>query len=111
MLRRFSALVLLIFALVAPVQAAKNTSPPSQYHATQLAMFATESAAQAHCPKDQVVWLNTNSGIYHEKGMLARISARRLAPMRRSSTGNDFMSSFWQRKETGCASNSESAGP
>jgi hypothetical protein len=32
-------------------------------------MFSTEAAAQAHCPKDEVVWLNTNSGIYHEKGM------------------------------------------
>jgi hypothetical protein len=34
-----------------------------------LQLFASESAAQAHCPRDQVVWLNTNSGIYHEKGM------------------------------------------
>jgi hypothetical protein len=32
-------------------------------------MFQTEAAAQAHCPRDQVVWLNTNSGIHHEKGM------------------------------------------
>ena len=36
---------------------------------TDLALFATEDAAQAHCPKDEVVWLNTNTGIYHEKGM------------------------------------------
>jgi hypothetical protein len=34
-----------------------------------LQLFAAESAAQAHCPRDVVVWLNTNSGIYHEKGM------------------------------------------
>jgi hypothetical protein len=34
-----------------------------------LPMFATEGAAQVHCPKDEVVWLNTSSGIYHEKGM------------------------------------------
>ncbi|HEY0396007.1 MAG TPA: hypothetical protein VGD01_16035 [Candidatus Elarobacter sp.] len=34
-----------------------------------LLLFATEGAAQAHCPRDQVVWLNTNSGIYHDKGM------------------------------------------
>lgn len=34
-----------------------------------LRLFATESAAQKHCPNDEVVWLNTNSGIYHEKGM------------------------------------------
>ena len=31
--------------------------------------FDTEEAAQAHCPSDVVVWLNTNSGIYHERGM------------------------------------------
>ena len=34
-----------------------------------LQLFSRESAAQAHCPRDIVVWLNTNSGIYHEKGM------------------------------------------
>jgi len=34
-----------------------------------LQLFATEAAAQKHCPHDEVVWLNTNSGIYHEKGM------------------------------------------
>jgi hypothetical protein len=33
-----------------------------------LATFDTESAAQAHCLRDEVVWLNTNSAIYHEKG-------------------------------------------
>ena len=34
-----------------------------------LRLFDTEAAAQAHCPRDEVVWLNTNSGVYHEKGM------------------------------------------
>jgi hypothetical protein len=34
-----------------------------------LQLYASEPAAQAHCPRDQVVWLNTNSGIYHERGM------------------------------------------
>lgn len=29
----------------------------------------SESAAQAHCPSDTVVWLNTRSGIWHEKRM------------------------------------------
>jgi len=32
--------------------------------------FDTESAAQAHCSTDTVVWLNTKSHIYHEKGMV-----------------------------------------
>ena len=31
-------------------------------------LFDTESAAQARCPKDVVVWLNIPSGIYHYKG-------------------------------------------
>jgi hypothetical protein len=33
------------------------------------ALFQTEAAAQAHCPRDTVVWLNIPTGIYHEKGM------------------------------------------
>ncbi len=37
--------------------------------AQSLPFFQTETAAQAHCPKDTVVWLNTPSGIYHLKGM------------------------------------------
>lgn len=37
--------------------------------ATDIPMFDTEAAAQAHCPSDTVVWLNTRTGIYHEKGM------------------------------------------
>ncbi len=30
--------------------------------------FNDEASAQAHCTNDQVVWLNTRSKIYHEKG-------------------------------------------
>ena len=29
--------------------------------------FDTDSAAQAHCPSDEVVWLNTRRHKYHEK--------------------------------------------
>jgi hypothetical protein len=32
-------------------------------------LFTTEESARTHCPRDEVVWLNLNSGIYHEKGM------------------------------------------
>ncbi|HEX3463042.1 MAG TPA: hypothetical protein VHS78_03180 [Candidatus Elarobacter sp.] len=32
--------------------------------------FDTESGAQAHCPSDVVVWLNTNSRVYHLKGQV-----------------------------------------
>lgn len=31
-------------------------------------LFSSEDAAQAHCPRDTVVWLNIPSGIYHYKG-------------------------------------------
>ncbi len=44
------------------VPAVAAVSPPLQ-------LFPSESAAQAHCPRDVVVWLNTASGIYHEQGM------------------------------------------
>jgi hypothetical protein len=30
--------------------------------------FASEQAAQRHCPADAVVWLNTSSANYHFKG-------------------------------------------
>ena len=59
--------------LLSPVTASAGKHPKTVTQAPVLSgslqLFASESAAQAHCPKDQVVWLNTNSGIYHEKGM------------------------------------------
>ena len=30
--------------------------------------FQTEDAAQQHCPKDVVVWLNIPTGVFHFKG-------------------------------------------
>ena len=66
MVRQLLVLALLAIALVAPIRA---STPPTYHRVAQLVMFSTESAAQAHCPKDEVVWLNTSSGIYHEKGM------------------------------------------
>lgn len=32
------------------------------------ARFTTEREAQAHCPKDVVVWVNLPTGVYHFKG-------------------------------------------
>jgi len=72
MLRRLLALGLLLAVVqAAPVLASSRhpTPTPGAAKSGQLAMFSTEAAAQARCPKDEVVWLNTNSGIYHEKGM------------------------------------------
>jgi hypothetical protein len=66
MFRRLIASLLLAVVLVP--SASYATSHASVTNA-QVAMFDTEAAAQAHCPHDVVVWLNTNSGIYHEKGM------------------------------------------
>ena len=33
-----------------------------------LDQFSTEAAAQKHCPTDTVVWLNTQTGVWHYKG-------------------------------------------
>jgi hypothetical protein len=68
------ALVVALFAfagltpvqsLAAPVAIAQAASV-AQASLPQL--FTTEDAAQAHCPRDVVVWLNIPSGIYHYKG-------------------------------------------
>ncbi|HTJ27604.1 MAG TPA: hypothetical protein VMA36_15700 [Candidatus Limnocylindria bacterium] len=70
MFRRFLTAVLLSAALIpVPSLAATPHPKPQAAQSTTLAQFSTEAAAQAHCPSDQVVWLNTRSGIYHEKGM------------------------------------------
>ena len=62
-----SATVLFSPTLALATKHATTASAPVTTGSLQL--FASESAAQKHCPRDQVVWLNTNSGIYHEKGM------------------------------------------
>jgi len=71
----------LMLAIVLAVSTTTAVRPPiavaSAHHATttapattgDLKLFETESGAQRHCPQGEVVWLNTNSGIYHEKGM------------------------------------------
>jgi hypothetical protein len=72
MLNRLCAALLAAALLFAPTDAsAKRSKTVTQAPVTtgSLQLYATESAAQAHCPRDVVVWLNTNSGIYHEKGM------------------------------------------
>lgn len=72
MIRRF-ALAAALFAFVGSLPTYGATGPGSA-RATVLAqaslppLFDTESAAQAHCPRDTVVWLNIPSGIYHYKG-------------------------------------------
>jgi len=70
MIRRIAIAIFLAVALLPSAgEAATHHPKPPTASSAQLAQFETEAAAQAHCPRDQVVWLNTNSGIYHEKGM------------------------------------------
>jgi hypothetical protein len=59
-----------------PVTTGSSPSPPNptpspspgQTTPPTMQQFDTESAAQAHCPSDVVVWLNTRSNLYHRKG-------------------------------------------
>jgi len=71
-LRLASAALLLIAMMTSPSAsfASKHrTTATAPVTAGDLQLFSSEASAQRHCPKDEVVWLNTNSGIYHEKGM------------------------------------------
>ena len=58
-----------IFAPSASYASGHRTPATAPVVTGNLQLFASESAAQKHCPRDEVVWLNTKSGIYHEKGM------------------------------------------
>jgi hypothetical protein len=57
--RRSSSNVLMALALSC---AACGQSP------TVLTVYRTEGQAQTHCPKDSVVWLDAQSGLYYLKG-------------------------------------------
>jgi len=77
-MRKLSATLTLVLTLVfligaqRPTVTLAHTQAPIQwvaaYTSSDIPMFDTEAAAQKHCPNDTVVWLNTNSGIYHLKG-------------------------------------------
>jgi len=70
MVRRvFLAIIVMSLELLFPSIQRVNATTTASASSVVLDKFATEDAAQAHCPKDEVVWLNTASGIYHEKGM------------------------------------------
>jgi hypothetical protein len=73
MYKRFAlAAALLAFVPLLPTLGSASPLPVTQAaivaQASLPPLFDTESAAQAHCPKDVVVWLNIPSGIYHYKG-------------------------------------------
>jgi hypothetical protein len=65
--RNFAVALLGAFMVVAPVAASAAHGAPVTQGTPHL--YATEDAAQRHCPRDEVVWLNTATGIYHERGM------------------------------------------
>lgn len=54
-----------------PVYTHETTALKHRQHrdSSSLHLYSTEEAASGHCPNDAVVWLNTNTGIYHERGM------------------------------------------
>lgn len=63
-----------VFGTVAiPHASAATASVPPSIVAQALTLFESESAAQAHCPHDVVVWLNTRSGIYVKVNLLAQL--------------------------------------
>lgn len=83
MLRRFLAALAVSVAFAAPAFAdpmdtgdassGTGTVHHARYGSTATKaapsnQYADESAAQAHCPADTVVWLNLHSGIWHLKG-------------------------------------------
>jgi hypothetical protein len=72
MFQRF-ALTAALLSSVALIPSYGLASPTPSAHTVILAqslpqLFPTERGAQAHCPRDTVVWLNIPSGIYHYKG-------------------------------------------
>ncbi len=71
--KRAGLAILLAAAVLMPWAAAANPASPQAPIAivayASIPMFSTEAAAQRHCPSDVVVWLNTKTGIWHEKGM------------------------------------------
>ena len=72
MLKRIAVALLGAALLFSPATASAGkhkTVTQAPVTSGSLQLFENESAAQRHCPRDIVVWLNTNSGIYHEKGM------------------------------------------
>ena len=72
MLRRLALIAALFgFLVTLPTlssAAVATASQPAIVAQSSPPLFDTEAAAQAHCPKDVVVWLNIASGIYHYKG-------------------------------------------
>lgn len=57
-MKRFIAFTVLLFLV--PVLTA--------YADIGLTLYTMQKTAQQHCPNDEVVWLNTKTGIWHVQG-------------------------------------------
>ena len=72
MLRRLALIAALFGFLGAmpmpPSTVVASASQPVIVVQSSPPLFDSEAAAQAHCPKDVVVWLNVPTGIFHYKG-------------------------------------------
>ena len=72
MLKRLAfAAALFVFVGLVPTYGTASPGPTAQVVFVAQAfpsLFSTQESAQAHCPRDVVVWLNIPSGIYHYKG-------------------------------------------
>jgi hypothetical protein len=44
------------------------SSPATNSFAQSAPVFATQRQAAQHCPSDSVVWVNTQTGVYHFAG-------------------------------------------
>jgi hypothetical protein len=64
MIRFVAAALMGVLVSAGPALAAPE-APVVAVAAQQPPHFDSESAAQARCPNDTIVWLNTNTGIYH----------------------------------------------
>ena len=69
MKNRFLALIAALLFCIGFGSAGAHAHAAVLVSAQAVAMFDTESVAHVHCPSDEVVWLNTRTGVYHEKGM------------------------------------------
>jgi hypothetical protein len=61
-------LFLLVLLSAVRVEPQELAPPQSAAPAPTMTLFRNEAQAQAHCPKDTIVWINLSSGVYHFKG-------------------------------------------
>ena len=69
LIRSVGLMLLILLGSTAPTSVAFASSHYRVVPSGRVAMFNTAATAQEHCPSDVVVWLNTKTGIWHEKGM------------------------------------------